>query len=360
MKDEKIAMVGTPCQVLAATKVNKYPDITGGSPIDIKIGLFCMETFSYKYMRMFLEENQVDINEVKECSIEQNQLKFLKKDGTTFEVPLAKAEGFIRKNCDICSDYTADISDISIGSIGSPKGWSTVIIRTPKGQEIIEALEKQGQIETQDIEEKGLNLLKRIATSKKSTNRLNIQKREAISRPVVYRRDVSEEEFQKYVQECQFDNLESDVISEGACVLCGACEFVCPTNIIKIHDRKPYIKGSCEEGCHACYTACPRTYVTEAVLPRSLDDKPIGDYLDIKAVNANFIEGQDGGAVTAILSYLLKEGIVDKVFIVSEDEEKAWKPKPRLTSDIGTVVKAAGTKYSVASIGFKALKEEKA
>ena len=48
MSNKKTAMVGTPCQILAATKINRYEEKTGGSPIDVKIGLFCMENFSYQ------------------------------------------------------------------------------------------------------------------------------------------------------------------------------------------------------------------------------------------------------------------------------------------------------------------------
>ena len=40
MSNKKTAMVGTPCQILAATKINRYEEKTGGSPIDVKIGLF--------------------------------------------------------------------------------------------------------------------------------------------------------------------------------------------------------------------------------------------------------------------------------------------------------------------------------
>ena len=48
MSNKKVAMVGTPCQILAATKVNRYADYTGGSPIDVKIGLFTSpHLFSY-------------------------------------------------------------------------------------------------------------------------------------------------------------------------------------------------------------------------------------------------------------------------------------------------------------------------
>ena len=36
MTNIKTAMVGTPCQILAATKINRYEEETGGSPIDVK------------------------------------------------------------------------------------------------------------------------------------------------------------------------------------------------------------------------------------------------------------------------------------------------------------------------------------
>ena len=65
MSNKKVAMVGTPCQILAATKVNRYTDFTGGSPIDVKIGLFCMENFSYSYLERFLKENDIELYEVK-------------------------------------------------------------------------------------------------------------------------------------------------------------------------------------------------------------------------------------------------------------------------------------------------------
>ena len=44
MSNKKTAMVGTPCQILAATKINRYEEKTGGSPIDVKIGCFVWKT----------------------------------------------------------------------------------------------------------------------------------------------------------------------------------------------------------------------------------------------------------------------------------------------------------------------------
>ena len=427
MENKNVAMVGTPCQILAATKINEYNEKTGGSPIDLKIGLFCMENFSYTYLKKFLEDNNISLNDVKSFRIEGNKFKvFIKNkdknnpsendigndvanriinnlsksidqnvaddiaknvvtnkaneigknisnniandiynatdnskednEENIFMVPLNNTDSFKRKNCDICIDYCSDISDISVGSIGSPKGWSTVIVRTEKAKEILENGEKEGYFETKDLIEKDKNLLEKIATKKKGDNLANIEKREAISRPVLFNRKINNEKIEEISSKSQFENLEKDVISEGACVLCGACEYVCPTDIIKINDRKPQKFGQCKEDCHACYYACPRTYLSEKIMAKNLKTKPLGDYLDIFAVKSKNIEGQDGGAVSSILIYLLEKNLVEDVFIVDQDKEIPWKPISKLTEDVQEVIDASGTKYSTVPIAFKALK----
>ena len=180
-----------------------------------------------------------------------------------FKIPFDEAKTCVRKSCNICMDFTSELSDISVGSVGSPEGWSTVIIRTDKGLELLENAEKDKYIETKPLPESGLKLMERLANKKKKENRKEITKREKVARPVLYRRPISEDEFEEEVSKCQFTDLKSDVIDIGACVLCGACYYACPENIISIEDRKPQIKGKCPEGCNLCYVACPRTYVTD-------------------------------------------------------------------------------------------------
>ena len=128
-KQGQVAMVGTPCHMVAATKIDHFSDILGETPIDIKIGLFCMENFSYSYMKKLLEENNIDLNNVEQCRIEKNYLWFYLTDGEVFKIPLNKAKTCARKNCNICMDFTSELSDISVGSVGSEEGWSTIIVR---------------------------------------------------------------------------------------------------------------------------------------------------------------------------------------------------------------------------------------
>ncbi|MBX7077024.1 MAG: Coenzyme F420 hydrogenase/dehydrogenase, beta subunit C-terminal domain [Methanobacteriaceae archaeon] len=359
MPEEKIAMVGTPCQIIAATKINKYSNKTGGSPIDVKIGLFCMENFSYAYLKDFLAENNIDMNEVKEFRIEKGQFKAKLIYGDEFSIPIIKTKPFTRKNCNICTDYTSNNSDISVGSVGSPKGWSTLIVRTEKGKKIIDDCLKKGYLKSKPITENGLKLLQRISNKKIQNNLKIIDERESVGRQVLSHRVIDDEDFEKEADLCQFNNLEADVISVGGCVLCGACEYVCPENIVEINNRKPQKYGKCREDCHACYYACPRTYLSDTVVPLDMDEKPLGDYIELMSVNAEAIEGQDGGAVSSILVYLLESGSVDEVFLVGQDEDQAWKPKSYVTNRIQDVVAASGTKYSTVPVGFKALKNKK-
>ena len=167
-----------------------------------------------------------------------------------------------------------------------------------------------------------------------------------------------EEEFIKEVSDCQFNDLKCDVVDVGGCVLCGACVYACPEEIVEIRDRKPQIKGSCPERCNICYVACPRTYVPDEILSTESDKKPFGEYIKILSAKAEKVEGQDGGVATALLTYALSNDRVNNVMVVDKSNEEPWKTEPKLTDNVRDVISASGTKYSACPI-FKPLKESK-
>lgn len=352
---EKVAMVGTPCQITASTLMNEYSDYTGNHEVDLKIGLFCMENFSYNYLKELLKEYEIDLKDVKECRIEKGFMWFYLAENQVFKISLDEAKRCIRKSCEICMDFTSEKSDISVGSVGSPEGWSTIIIRSEKGRNLVDNAEKKGYIKTKPVTDKGLKLMERLAFEKKSENLSEIKKRENVSRPVLYWRVMPSENYLDEVSDSQFIDLKGDVIDIGGCVLCGACLLACPEDIVKIKDRKPEISGECPPGCNACYVACPRTYVPENISSRG-EKSPFGDYIKIISAKASIIHGQDGGVVTALLSYALADKVVDEALVVDKNIEEPWKPEAKLTRNVEDVVKAAGTKYSACPI-FKAMKK---
>jgi len=53
----------------------------------------------------------------------------------------------VREACDYCYDFAAEFADVSVGSIGSEFGWSTVITRSDAGKELVKRAEEEGELE---------------------------------------------------------------------------------------------------------------------------------------------------------------------------------------------------------------------
>ena len=353
MSEHKIAMVGTPCEIMAASKLQYYTD----SPIDVKLGLFCMENFSYKYFVNLLKEYDLKMDDIEKFQIDKGFMFLLLKTKETVKIPLSIAKRIIRKNCNICVELTSETSDISIGSIGSDDGWSTLIIRTEKGEEIIDGAIEQKFIEAKELEDPQFELLNNIAKTKINKNLKHIERREFLARPVLYQREKSDDSIIKEISDSNFLDLKSNIIDVGACVLCGACEYICPDNLITIDDTKPIMKKECPPDCHACFTVCPRTFIPENL--RNDNSKAIGEFIKVLSVKSlKHSQGQDGSIVTTLLDYLLTNNIVSDALIVDKEDHLAWKPYAKITRDIDEVVKSGGTKYSVCPV-FKPLKDMK-
>jgi len=181
LKDKKIAIVGVPCHMQALLKSNIYdigfPYLTN---IEYRIGIFCMESFSYENLLKICEILKVDVKNVKKMDINKGKFFVYTESGDELTVPIKEISHLGREDCEICFDLTSESADISIGSIGSPSGWNTVIIRTEKGKKLYEELIINDLIESKKIEDvkPGLPLLQRIAGIKKNTCKKHITEKE--------------------------------------------------------------------------------------------------------------------------------------------------------------------------------------
>jgi coenzyme F420 hydrogenase subunit beta len=170
-KYDKIAVVGTPCMMNAVEKGSLF---TGGIPffrnIEYKIGLFCMESFPYdRVLGLIKEQFNQDFNKVTKMDISGGKFIIYLDSGEDLNVPLKEVKSYARHNCHFCEDLTADYADISVGSIGSPSGWSTVITRNKKGDKIYKDAIKAGLIESKNLKDvkPGQPLLEKIAGTKR-------------------------------------------------------------------------------------------------------------------------------------------------------------------------------------------------
>jgi coenzyme F420 hydrogenase subunit beta len=182
---KKVAVVGTPCQMKALRKVETgdFNDAWIKDRVDLKLGLFCMETFSHPSLMEFLEKEGVEPSQVEKFEIKSGRFIAHQKDGETYRARLRKVKELVRPCCHGCDDFSSEFADIAIGNVGSPNGWSTVVVRTKKGEEALKAAEKNGLLEVKQIEEgkKGMGIILKLASMKRSQAQEHVK--EASSSP---------------------------------------------------------------------------------------------------------------------------------------------------------------------------------
>ncbi len=150
-----IAVVGTPCQIRGLSKIEtgEFSDAAIRDAVDLKLGLFCMETFSYPSFMEFLEKEGVDASKVEKFEIKKGKFMAHQKGKDIYAVKLSKVKDLVRPCCHMCSDFASEFADLSIGNVGSPDGWSTVIVRTQKGDKILKKAEENGLVEIKPVDE---------------------------------------------------------------------------------------------------------------------------------------------------------------------------------------------------------------
>ena len=165
----KIGFVGTPCQIQALRKVQllEEPYEFGQKKIGLVIGLFCMENFQYEKLIGGLVEGVFGLRpqDVKKFEIQKGMFRVIHRDGAR-EIPVADTHDYVWRGCGPCFDFTAELADISVGSVGSPQGWSTVMTRTGIGSDLYTDLLKAKKIEEKEIKERGIALIKKLAHEK--------------------------------------------------------------------------------------------------------------------------------------------------------------------------------------------------
>ncbi len=158
---DRIGFVGTPCQIGGVRKVitSDQPYSIAKDKIQLLIGLFCMETFKQELMEYF-KEKVIPLENIKKLDIKGKEFRVYDQEGDLHVVPFNDVEGYGNTGCFACSDYTAELADISVGSVGSEPGWSTVLTRTDKGEALLKGALAKGYIEvTENVDIKEIQRL---------------------------------------------------------------------------------------------------------------------------------------------------------------------------------------------------------
>ena len=133
---QRIAFVGTPCQIRAVRRMQTLNIIPADS-IKFCLGLFCSGNFVYgeREQAKLAELGDFQWNDVRKINIKQDLLVHL-TSGDIKTIELDELEFMKRFACYFCPDYAAEYADLSFGGIGADDGWTTVIMRTPIGRTV--------------------------------------------------------------------------------------------------------------------------------------------------------------------------------------------------------------------------------
>jgi len=168
-KKKSLVFVGTPCQIQAVRRIEAFPLRKYSSMLKLTIGLMCTESFTYEGLiqRHIQGTLGVSLNEIKKINI-KGKVLVTTNSGEVKAIPLAEAKQYTRKGCVPCSDFSAELADISTGGLGL-SGWTFTVIRTQRGEEIFGSAQKAGVLRTRPVEEEqeALDLLVKLSKRKR-------------------------------------------------------------------------------------------------------------------------------------------------------------------------------------------------
>jgi coenzyme F420 hydrogenase subunit beta len=138
----RLALVGTPCEVQGLRAMQLRPWYTGAHRVDsvaLTIALFCTKSFDYRRLMVqeLADKRMVDLTQVSKVDITRGRLTVEDNRGhVVVDEPVKAFFGAALKGCRECADFVGRAADLSVGSVGSEDGWTTVLVRTERGREM--------------------------------------------------------------------------------------------------------------------------------------------------------------------------------------------------------------------------------
>jgi coenzyme F420 hydrogenase subunit beta len=154
--DARVAFVGTPCEIEAIRALQARPWRRGSSRIDaivLTIALLCTKSFDYEALMVsaLARQRGIDLSEVAKVDVVHGRLVVEDRSGAILcDEPIKAFHGAALKGCDECADFLGRAADLSVGSVGSAAGFSSVLVRTSEGAEALGRV--LGELEPAELE----------------------------------------------------------------------------------------------------------------------------------------------------------------------------------------------------------------
>lgn len=145
----------------------------------------------------------------------------------------------------------------------------------------------------------------------------------------------------------------SEVVETGLCTSCGACVAVCPQQAVSMDETPSGLlfasvnQMQCN-GCGLCLRICGGHQLLSDLLPKN-DDPFKGHVLEAYCGYSCDPEirdkGQSGGVTTAILSFMLESGKIDRALVTRMPEDGTLRPEPFFAAKKEDLIHCQGSKY---------------
>ncbi|MDF0590366.1 Coenzyme F420 hydrogenase/dehydrogenase, beta subunit C-terminal domain [Methanotrichaceae archaeon Mx] len=139
----RIAVVGTPCQIRSVRRLQAGGYLGGTFPDAeiVLVGLFCFESFDPARLKRHIRDAfSIDLDEAERVQIAKGRFSIFIGDEVR-SCKVSDLDGDISEGCLFCADFVSRLADISVGSVGSPEGYSTVIVRSDRGRRLLEGMD---------------------------------------------------------------------------------------------------------------------------------------------------------------------------------------------------------------------------
>ena len=152
----RIALVGTPCEVEGLKAMQARPWVWGSAVPDavvLTVALLCTKSFNYEKLMVdeIRRKRGIALEDIGRVDVVKGKLIVQDHQRETLiSEPIRDFHGAALKGCDECTDFLGGAADLSVGSVGSDDGWSSVLVRTTAGKAAV--ARAKDRLELRDLE----------------------------------------------------------------------------------------------------------------------------------------------------------------------------------------------------------------
>ncbi|EIC20797.1 Coenzyme F420 hydrogenase/dehydrogenase, beta subunit C-terminal domain [Thiorhodovibrio frisius] len=146
---KRLAFIGTGCQVqILRAAEPQLREQMGLEHLDV-IGIPCSDNVTYPDLQFFLTQVSRSPETIVHYEFMQDYRLWMRHDDGDIErvnfidFPMDKLDGVFPSACLSCFDYANSLADITIGYMGARLGWQWVLVRTERGQAMLDLIKPQ-------------------------------------------------------------------------------------------------------------------------------------------------------------------------------------------------------------------------